>query len=326
MRDRLVFALLVAAFACSLFTAPAQAQRARTFVASYGNDSNPCTFGSPCRTFQQAVNVVAAGGEVTAIDSAGLGPISISQSITISSPPGVEAGIVAASGNPAINIETQGVAIESPTPNIVQLRGLQLDGTGGGTNGIQYLGAGTRIEIIDCSIHNFSNDGILISPDNGFTKPSNTVIISNTVVLDNGSNGIELNPAAGGIAVFDLRGVIDHVHTGGNGQSGILVNGTNATFMDIAISNAISDSNAGDGIGVVGNGNVTAEVRDSTLSNNAFNGITVTSATVDLYANAIRMNNHAGYVIGGSGVINTFKNNNILNAGNSGTLTQVNAQ
>jgi len=42
------------------------------FVASYGNDANPCTFGSPCKTFQQAVNVVDAGGEVTAIDSAAL--------------------------------------------------------------------------------------------------------------------------------------------------------------------------------------------------------------------------------------------------------------
>src|SRR6516164_8809544 len=131
MRDRLVFALLVAAFACSLFTAPAQAQRARTFVASYGNDSNPCTFGSPCRTFQQAVNVVAAGGEVTAIDSAGYGPISINQSVTITSPPGVEAGIVPTSGNPAILITTAGISFDPPIPNIVQLRGLTLDGTGG---------------------------------------------------------------------------------------------------------------------------------------------------------------------------------------------------
>ena len=94
MRNRLLFAPLAAAFACSLLSAPAQAQRARTFVASYGNDSNPCTFGSPCKTFQQAVNVVAAGGEVTAIDSAGFGPITITQAVTITSPDGVEAGIV----------------------------------------------------------------------------------------------------------------------------------------------------------------------------------------------------------------------------------------
>src|SRR3974390_3082983 len=94
MRTQLALAGIAIAFACSLFTAPAQAQRARTFVASYGNDSNPCTFGSPCKTFQQAVNVVAAGGEVTAIDSAGFGPINITKAVTITSPDGVEAGIV----------------------------------------------------------------------------------------------------------------------------------------------------------------------------------------------------------------------------------------
>src|SRR5215469_5845648 len=78
MCTQLTLALLAAAFACSLGTAPANA-RARTFVASYGNDANPCTFGSPCKTFQVAVNAVDAGGEVTAIDSAGFGPINITR-------------------------------------------------------------------------------------------------------------------------------------------------------------------------------------------------------------------------------------------------------
>jgi hypothetical protein len=58
-----------------LSTAPAHAAaRDRVFVASYGSDTNPCTFGSPCKTFQVAVDAVEAGGEVTAIDSAGFGP------------------------------------------------------------------------------------------------------------------------------------------------------------------------------------------------------------------------------------------------------------
>src|SRR5580658_3587789 len=85
--------LLVTVLVCLLPAAPAQAERDRVFVASYGSDSNPCTFGSPCKTFQNAVNVVAAGGEVTAIDSAGFGPINITEAVTITSPPGVEAGI-----------------------------------------------------------------------------------------------------------------------------------------------------------------------------------------------------------------------------------------
>src|SRR6516162_10067472 len=104
MRTQLPFVLIATALACSLATAPAQA-RARVFVASYGNDANPCTFGSPCKTFQHAVDVVDDGGEVTAIDSAGFGPINIAKSVTITSPDGVEAGIVASPGSPAIAID-----------------------------------------------------------------------------------------------------------------------------------------------------------------------------------------------------------------------------
>ena len=103
MRTQLPFVLIATALACSLATTPANA-RARVFVASYGNDSNPCTFGSPCKTFQHAHDVVDPGGEVTAIDSAGFGPISINKSVSITSPSGVEAGIVPVSGGDAITI------------------------------------------------------------------------------------------------------------------------------------------------------------------------------------------------------------------------------
>jgi hypothetical protein len=99
MRTAIPLTVLATAFVCSLGTAPAHA-RARVFVASYGNDANPCTFGSPCKTFQQAVDVVDTGGEVTAIDSAGFGPITIIRSVTITSPPGVEAGVVPSLANP----------------------------------------------------------------------------------------------------------------------------------------------------------------------------------------------------------------------------------
>jgi hypothetical protein len=46
---------------------------ARTFVASTGSDSDPCSRVDPCRTFQAAVDATAAGGEVVALDSAGFG-------------------------------------------------------------------------------------------------------------------------------------------------------------------------------------------------------------------------------------------------------------
>ena len=130
MRTQLPFAVLAVAFACTLATAPANA-RARVFVASYGNDANPCTFGSPCKTYHVAVNVVDPGGEVTAIDSAGFGPISITKAVTITSPAGVEAGIVPAAGG-------DGVDINAGASDAVVLRGLTMNGSSGGNNGIVF--------------------------------------------------------------------------------------------------------------------------------------------------------------------------------------------
>src|SRR5215472_11058204 len=122
MRTAIPLIVLATALACSLASAPAHA-RARVFVASYGNDANPCSFGSPCRNFQQAVNVVDPGGEVTAIDSAGFGPINITKAVTITSPAGVEAGIVPNPGDDAIHINA------GPNDTVV-LSGLTLNGAG----------------------------------------------------------------------------------------------------------------------------------------------------------------------------------------------------
>src|SRR5580692_2328756 len=133
MRTAQLMACLAAALSCAFLAQPAYAQRDRVFVASYGSDSNPCTFGSPCKTFQQAVNVVAAGGEVTAIDSAGFGPVSISHAVTITSPNGVEAGIAALPGGMA-------VTIQAGTNDVVVLSGLTLEGAASGMYGVAFGG------------------------------------------------------------------------------------------------------------------------------------------------------------------------------------------
>ena len=317
MRTQLPLAVLATALACSVASAPAYA-RARVFVASYGNDANPCTFGSPCKTFQQAVNVVDAGGEVTAIDSAGFGTIYITQSVTITSPPGVEAGIVG--GGVGIYIATRG-----PGPYFVQLRGLTLDGMGLGNYGIYFDGGNTRVEIIDCVVRNTSFDGIALFPFLGAAGP-NTVLISNTIVSNNVTHGIDLAPGSQG-SFYNLRGAIDHVNTSGNGI-GINIDGTNSSaFADFAISNSVSDSNGKTGIAVQGNNNVKVEIRDSTLSNNLGFGLTVSNAKVGMYANSLVING-AAFSNSNSGTIFSFGNNNLENNGGvpTGTLTPVTGQ
>src|SRR6516225_2341595 len=234
MRDRLVFALLVAAFACSLFTAPAQAQRARTFVASYGNDSNPCTFGSPCKTFQHAHDVVDAGGEVTAIDSAGFGPISITKAVTITSPDGVEAGIVPAAGGAAITVN-------AGSSDVVFLRGLTLEGASIANLGIVY-NAGGGLTIINCVVKDFLSDGIRFAPS---SSTSLDFVIKDTLVSDNKGVGIGFEVVTNATA----NGVIDHVVATHN-QDGISIDlaGATSAAVTVAISNSIANNNGGAGI------------------------------------------------------------------------------
>src|SRR5215472_7009884 len=100
MRIRLSFAVLFAAvFACAMHAAPAQAQR--LFVSATGSDSNPCTFASPCRSFQHAHDVAAANGEIDVLDPAGYGPVTITKAISIQGHG--FSGVTATTGN-AINI------------------------------------------------------------------------------------------------------------------------------------------------------------------------------------------------------------------------------
>src|SRR6516164_5719087 len=133
MRTALPLTVLATALACSLASVPAHA-RARVFVASYGNDFNLCTFGSPCKTFQHAHDVVDAGGEITAIDSAGFGPVFINKAVSITSPLGIEAGIVPNAG------ATTAIDVSAGPNDAVVLRGLTVVG-GGAPAGILFNSA-----------------------------------------------------------------------------------------------------------------------------------------------------------------------------------------
>src|SRR5437588_2416029 len=104
-------------------TAAGTAQR--TFVsAATGNDANPCSRTAPCRNFAAAIAQTAAGGEVIVLDSGGYGTVTISQSVSLISPPGVYAGITAFSGN--------AIEINAGASDSVTLRGLTPNGLGGG--------------------------------------------------------------------------------------------------------------------------------------------------------------------------------------------------
>ncbi|MBK8569515.1 MAG: hypothetical protein IPN81_05740 [Nitrosomonadales bacterium] len=70
----------------AIAVSPAQAVT-RAFVASDGGDGNDCALATPCRTFAKAVTVVDTDGEVLVLDSAGYGPVTLTQSISLTATP-----------------------------------------------------------------------------------------------------------------------------------------------------------------------------------------------------------------------------------------------
>src|SRR4029453_9954756 len=95
----------------------------RTFVRSDGLDANACTILQPCRSFAAALAKTSADGEIIVLDSAGYGPVTIGQSVSIIAPPGVYAGITVFSGD--------GIVINGNVNAKAVLRGLTVNGQGG---------------------------------------------------------------------------------------------------------------------------------------------------------------------------------------------------
>jgi len=158
----------VALFALGASHASATAQR--TFVASSGNDANPCTLVSPCRGFAAALAQTSGKGEIVVLDSAGYGPVSITQSVSIIAPPGVYAGIsVLSYGN--------GVAVFGTGLKVV-LRGLTINTFAGGF-GVRVVSGSNDSEVLveACEISNFDY-AILV-------EAAATVTVIDTVVRNN---------------------------------------------------------------------------------------------------------------------------------------------
>jgi hypothetical protein len=292
---------LVTVLVCSLSAAPALAQRDRVFVASYGSDSNPCTFGSPCKTFQQAIDVVAQGGEVTAIDSAGFGTITISHSVTITSPNGVEAGIAAPAADNAA------ITINPGSSDIISLNGLTLDGDGvTGATGIQYLGGGS-LNVQNCVIRNFET-GIFVQP-----AASTQLAVLNTL-LSNNETALLLFPLS-----ETVTGVLNRVAMINNASGAlvILANGQ----VDVTVSDSVIANN-GNGIGVSSNGGTPSiMVRNSKITDNTTYGLDAagSGATIWVTRSAIT-GNGTGWETSNSGTVTTFSDNNIVgNGGGNGS-------
>jgi len=183
----------------------------RTFVASDGLDTNPCTRTAPCRSFAIAIGQTDNSGEVIVLDSAGYGPVTIAKSVSILAPAGVYAGISVLPGN-------EGVTIDSPGVHVT-LRGLTINGQGG-TRGIDLVN-GAELHVDNCVVSNMGSDGIVLQQGLANT-------ITDTTVRGNVGNGIKVTMTTGTLA-------IERVRAERNAIAGVLITGGTVSVRDSAI-------------------------------------------------------------------------------------------
>ncbi len=297
---------IAAALALAVTLPAVQAQAAgRTFVSAAGNDSNPCSITLPCRNLQAAYNAVAANGQVEVLDPGNYG------SLTITGPVNIQghgwAGLSANTGA-AITITSPGAADK------IFISGVVLDGLGiTGTNGIRFNSGGS-LNIRDSVIRNFTQVGIFFVPN---SSTLSQLYVSNTLVSDNGNDGIRISPQGSGTT----NGVLSHVEIENNAAEGLNVTALTPSTqtINVTVTDSVSANNTVDGIFVQSSGTpVTVMVRNSTIANNAGEGLNAngTGATIRLTRSTIT-GNSSGWI--GSGGVMSYVDNNIDGNGSANT-------
>lgn len=292
----------------ALLPLSAQAQANRTFVSGQGSDGNSCSLSAPCRTFQHAHDMTNAGGEITVLDPAGYGPITISKAIALINDGVGEAGITTATAIDAIDINTA-------NGDTVTLRGLTLVGQGIGVNGIVFNSGGSVLDIENCVIRGFARDGIDFygAPAQGQTVD---LTITNTVVSNNGAaqggSGIVVFPSGAGLAAVHLN----RATVIGNAVLGVLIDGGSGTGTVVAeINDSASVGNqygiqAQSFFGFPQHMSTTVIVNASYVANNSAIGLRAVSSLATLmFGSSAIAGNATGWEADSSGAVQSFGDN-----------------
>jgi hypothetical protein len=203
---------------------PGHAQAPRTWVSGVGDDANPCSRTAPCKTFPGAISKTAVKGEINVLDPGAFGTLTITKSISVIADN--FAGAISASGG------VNGIIINAGATDVINLRGLQIDGLGTGANGIRILSAGS-VNISKSMIFGFTtanSSAIAIVPG---VNPVN-VTISDVLITQN--------------------------------KQGVLAGPTGAATATVLVDRLVADNTAGPAIRANGGG--TIRVSNSVVTNN----------------------------------------------------------
>src|SRR5262249_55380998 len=270
-----------------------------------GNDTNntTCSVTAPCKTFQHAHDVTAAGGEISVLRAGSYGSLTIAKSVNITNE---GAGEVEITGG------IDGIDIQANAGDVIGLRGLTIDGSqflGEGMGVTFGAGVSAALHVQNCVIRNFAIGIAMLA------GASMRMLVSDTLIYNNGSVGSG-RPSRGGIfvAAIGLQGaganaevVLNRVRLENN-QNGLIVVGNQPPVegpqlhdgpSHVILRNSIVSGSAANGIWAVtaaGAAPVAIFVRNTAAVGNGATGIladgpgaTIAIGTVTVAPNPTRL-------------------------------------
>jgi hypothetical protein len=304
---RKLILLCVSLCSMALFAAsPARAQSV-LWVAATGNDANNCSQGSPCLTFQGAINKGSVS-QINCLTSGNYGAVTITASLTIDCGTG-NIGTVSVTGS-----STNAITINAASAATIVLRHLGLNGNNSAAFGIHGLFPSGTLIVEDCTIQGFANGtGIFFEP----TAGRGSLQVSDSR-MSNNFNGIFVDPSINQIASVTLS----RIELTGNGSTGLVLTGIGVvagTMRDSVVA-----GNAIDGV-IAQATQVFFTVEESSIVANLTAGIETHSAGSVVNVGASTIGGNGTGVLPTQGSLISFGNNQMSANGTDGNFTSTTA-
>jgi hypothetical protein len=297
---RLFFMVLGLGLLFCAMTSAAQAQSTRTWVSGTGDDANPCSRTSPCKTFPGAYSKTATGGEIDVLDPGGFGTITISHAITIDGGGGSMASILG-SGTP-------GITISAGSTDDITLRNLTLTGlldyTSPGTTGIVF-NSGRQLSVIHCVIEHWSQYGIFMN-----TTTATKMSIWNSEVNHTGLAGVYSSSSGSSNSVSFTNSFVTNSATG--------LQAHNNVSFEIAYS-TVANNITGDGVLADGTSSSNVTVESSTVTENNIGVHAVNNGTIRIGHNSITFNNTGMLSAPPNATVKSWMDNRVTGNGVNGS-------
>ena len=285
--------LTLATGAAMLASTGANAGIFRAYVASDGNDANPCTIAAPCRLLPAAVAAANDGGVVWMLDSANFNTatVAINKSLTIIAIPGALGSIVA-NGADALTVNAAGAKVALRNVAILNL-------TGVANTGVTFV-QGARLTIEGSELYGM-NTGVNATAAGGVLTIRDTVIRDNeTGVTITGAlkaqliNAALLNNLTYGVSAANGAGVAISGSAINGGGVGVRATAASSTTTQVAVTSTALAGNvtAIQATASSGTDNAQVMLNNVTLTQNG-SGVAITGATAVVFSrqnNALKFN------------------------------------